>query len=131
MVEASPLTRELLAGFERGPDGIVLFVQTAKPADYGRHAPTVLRHLEASDENAVTLFRRSAAHVDAALDAVCKDGIDQVALLGGLAPFYPKWLAARHQVRLVPARADALTGAVELAAKLAAHGDHGASRAKR
>ena len=131
VVEASPLTRELLDAFKGGPDGIVLFVQTAKPADYGRHAPTVLHHLEAGDANAKTLFQRSAAHVDSALDAVCAPGIDQVALLGGLAPFYPKWLAKRHQVRLVPARADALTGAVELAAKLAIHGDHGAGRAKR
>jgi glucosamine kinase len=131
VVAASPLTHELLAGFEGGPDGIVLFVQTAKPADYGRHAPTVLRHLEAGDANARVLFERSASHVDAALDAVCEPGIEQVALLGGLAPFYPKWLAARHQARLVPARADALTGAVELAAKLAIHGAHGAGRAKR
>ena len=131
VVAASPLTRELLESFEGGPDGIVLFAQTAKPADYGRHAPTILRQLEAGDPNARALFERSASHIDAALDAVCQPGIDQVALLGGLAQFYPKWLAARHQARLVPARADALTGAVELAAKLAIHGDHGAGRAKR
>lgn len=131
VVKASPLTLELLEGFEGGPDGVVLFVQTAKPADYGRYAPTVLRHLDAGDANARMLFERAASHVDAALDAVCARGVDQVALLGGLAPFYPQWLAKRHQARLVPARADALTGAVEMAAKLAAHGAHGIAKAKR
>lgn len=131
VAKSSPLTEELLAGFTGGPDGIVLFVQTAKPADYGRHAPTVLRHLEAGDANARALFERAAAHVDAALDAVCAPGIEQVALLGGLAPFYPAWLAKRHQARLVAARADALTGAVELAAKLAKHGPDALRGAKR
>lgn len=131
VAQTSPLTQELLDGFSGGPDGIVQFVQTAKPADYGRHAPTVLRHLEAGDANARSLFQRAASHVDAALDAVCATGIEQVALLGGLAPFYPAWLARRHQARLVAARADALTGAVELAAKLAAHGPDGLRGAKR
>ncbi|MGB8817684.1 MAG: BadF/BadG/BcrA/BcrD ATPase family protein [Rhizobiaceae bacterium] len=129
--ERSPLTDELLAGFEGGPEGIVLFVQNAKPVDYGRHAPTVFRHLAAGDANAVRLIKAAAATVDAAFDALCKDGDDQIALLGGLAPFYPPWLAARHQARLAPARADALTGAVELAARLAEHGAHGAGRARR
>ena len=131
VAERSPLTDELLAQFDRGPDGIVLFAQTAKPVDYGRHAPTVLRHLENGDANAKRLFSASAKTVDAAFDALCKDGIDRIALLGGLAKFYPDYLAERHRERLVPAKADALTGAVELAAKLAIHGAHGAGRAKR
>ncbi len=131
VVDRSPLTDELLAQFERGPDGIVLFAQTAKPVDYGRHAPTVLRHLESGDANAKRLFEASARTVDAAFDALCKDGIDRIALLGGLAKFYPAYLAERHRQILVQSKADALTGAVELAAKLAANGAHGAARARR
>lgn len=131
VVEKSALTDELLGQFERGPDGIVLFAQTAKPVDYGRQAPTVLRHLESGDANAKRLFEASAKTVDAAFDALCKDGINRIALLGGLAKFYPPFLAKRHQSMLVEPKADALTGAVELAAKLAANGAHGAGRAKR
>ena len=131
VVENTTLTSELLGAFERGPDGIVLFVQTAKPADYGKFAPMVLRHLEAGDGNATRLFSAAAKTVDAAFDALCTDGVDRIALLGGLAKFYPHYLADRHRQRLVPARNDALTGAVQLAAKLAQHGAHGAGRAKR
>lgn len=131
VAEPSALTHELLGQFEKGPDGIVLFAQTAKPVDYGRHAPTVLRHLQQGDANALSLFEASAKTVDAAFDALCRDGIDRIALLGGLAKFYPPHLAERHRQRLVEPRADALTGAVELAGKLAANGAHGAARARR
>ena len=127
----SALTDEILGQFERGPDGIVLFVQTARPVDYGKFAPLVLNHLQKGDANAAQLFRTAAKTVDAALDALCKNGVERVALLGGLAKFYPEYLAGRHQRRLVPAKNDALTGAVQLAAKLAAHGAHGAGRAIR
>lgn len=131
VVEKTALTDDILSQFERGPDGIVLFVQTAKPVDYGRFAPLVLRHLENGDTNAERLFTSAAKTVDAAFDALCKDGIDRISLLGGLAKFYPSYLAQRHRQILVEPKADALTGAVELAAKLAAHGAHGAGRAKR
>jgi glucosamine kinase len=131
VAQNSPLTNEILGQFEGGPEGMVLFVQTAKPADYGKFAPLVLRHLGSGDENAKRLFSAAAKTVDAAFDALCKDGIDRIALLGGLAEFYPDFLAVRHRIKLVPPRNDALTGAVQLAAKLAVHGAHGAGRATR
>ncbi len=131
VAEKSALTNEILGKFERGPDGIVLFVQTAKPADYGKFAPLVLSHLQSGDTNAKRLFSAAARTVDAALDALCNDGVERIALLGGLAKFYPDYLAERHRQQLVPAKNDALTGAVQLAAKLAAHGAHGAGRATR
>jgi glucosamine kinase len=131
VAKQTALTDEILGQFERGPEGIVLFAQTAKPADYGRFAPLVLRQLGAGDETAKQLFSAAAKTVDAAFDTLCMDGIDRIALLGGLARFYPDYLAERHRRRLVPPIADALTGAVELAAKLAANGAHGAGRATR
>ncbi len=131
VAETSALTDEILGMFERGPDGIVLFVQTAKPVDYGKFAPLVMRHLQDGDANARQLLGAAAKTVDAAFDALDKDGVERIALLGGLAKFYPDHLAERHRQRLVPPKNDALTGAVQLAAKLAANGAHGAGRAKR
>ncbi len=131
VAKKSALTDDILGKFERGPDGIVLFVQTAKPVDYGKFAPLVLNHLQGGDANALRLFGKAAKTVDAAFDALCADGVERIALLGGLAKFYPDYLAQRHRKRLVPAKNDALTGAVQLAAKLALHGAHGAGRATR
>jgi glucosamine kinase len=102
------------------PENLVLFVQTATPSDYGAFARIVIQHLGEEDAHAKRLFGESASAVDAAFDALnLKDG-DKIALLGGLSSFFPSHLAKRHQERLIAPKADALMGAVALAAKLAA-----------
>ncbi len=116
----SALTRALLAEFENNPDTIVLFAKAATAADYGRFAPLIIGHLSEQDQTAKTLFQSAAQSVDAAFDALNLAVDDQIALLGGLALHYPAFLAPRHVARLVQPKADALTGAVELASKLAA-----------
>ncbi|WP_374730702.1 hypothetical protein [Aliirhizobium terrae] len=60
-----------------------------------------------------------AAGIDEALDAVnaVTGAKGKLCLLGGLANLYPPYLAERHRTRLSAPRADALTGAVELAVK--------------
>lgn len=118
------LTRALLAEFDNSLDSLVLFAKTATASDYGRFAPKIVSHLSEQDQTAKTLFQSAAQTVDAAFDALNLAVDDQIALLGGLAPHYPPFLAKRHVTRLVEPRADALTGAVELAGKLAAGTHH-------
>ena len=112
------LTRALLAQFENNPDNVVLFAKSAQAADYGQFAPIIISHLAPHDQTALQLFKAAAHAVDAAFDALNLETGDQIALLGGLAPHYPAFLAPRNAARLVTPKADALTGAIELASKL-------------
>lgn len=113
------LTEAIMVEFSGDPDNLVLYAKTAKPVDYGRFAPFVVSHAEQGDTGARSLLAEQATYVDAAFDVLCNDDVHQIALLGGLAKHMPPYLAERHRQRLITPRADALTGAVELAGKLA------------
>jgi glucosamine kinase len=113
------LTQALLAEFNNNPDNLVLFAKSATATDYGRFAPLIVRHLTQHDQTAHQLLKAAAKSVDEAFDALNLEDGDHIALLGGLAPHYPTFLAPRHAARLMQPRADALTGALELASKLA------------
>lgn len=118
MVMHTPLTKDLIGQFANGARALGVFSRTATAADFGTFAPTIVKHLECGDRHAIVLFQRTAAFIDAAFDALELKKDDQIALIGGLAHAYPNYLAQRHVDRLVPPRADALTGAIALAMKL-------------
>jgi glucosamine kinase len=113
------LTQEVLAEFDNNPELIVDFARLAKPGDFGRYTPKVFTHATVGDEAALRILRTGATGIDEALDAVhaATGGSGKLCLLGGLAPLYPPYLAERHRSRLSEPRADALSGAVELALK--------------
>ena len=113
---ATPLTAALLEEFHNEPPKMVAFSQRAKPGDFGRFAPRVFEFASQGDETALKILRQSAAWVDAALDRVAEiTHGGRLCLLGGLAELYPPYLSRRHRDRLVPAAADALSGAIALA----------------
>ncbi len=115
----SPLTDAILAEFDGNPERIVDFARLAKPGDFGRYTPKVFEFASRGDKTALRILATGACGIDEALDAVeaITGGQGRLCLLGGLAPLYPPYLADRHQARLSAPRADALTGAVELAVK--------------
>lgn len=117
IIAASPLTERLIAEFGGAPGPMVEFARTATPGDFGRFAPAVFAAAEEGDPNALDIVAKAAASVDSALDRIVDDGVDRIALLGGLAPLYPAYLAARHRPRLVPPLGNALSGAVALATR--------------
>jgi glucosamine kinase len=113
---ATPMTSALLEEFDNQPPKTVAFSQRAKPGDYGRFAPRVFEFAAQGDEAASRILKQSATWVDATLDRVSElTNGGRLCLLGGLAELYPPYLAKRHRDRLVPAAADALTGAIALA----------------
>jgi glucosamine kinase len=119
----SAVTDAVLEEFKHDPRAIVEFARLSKPGDFGRYAPLVFEHARAGDPQAVAIVEAGARLVSESLDAIMAlAGAQQLCLLGGLAPLYPQWLAERHRSILVEARADALTGAVALAAKRFAEG---------
>lgn len=114
--EASAVTDSVLAEFNNDPRDLVDFARLAKPGEFGRYAPRVFDHAERGDPVALRLLKAAATTVDEALDVVVARGSRTICLLGGLAALYRRWLAERHQPLFVEAEADALTGAVALAA---------------
>ena len=117
IIEASPLTDRLMAEFGGLPGPMVEFARGAAPGDFGRFAPLVFAAAESGDPVGLDIVRRAAASVDLAFDRIAADGADRIALLGGLAPFYPPYLAERHRPRLVAPIDNALAGAVALAGR--------------
>ncbi len=115
----SPFTDAVLALFDRDPDQIVLFARSASPGDYARHARLVLEHAERGDPVAMAILAASLERIDAMAEAAFARGAPALCLLGGLGPVLAPKLAARHQARIVPPEADAVSGAVALAV---AHG---------
>ncbi len=114
----SSLTDAILDEFKHDPRGIVEFARLSKPGDFGRYAPLVFTHAKDGDAQAIAIVTAGAASVNESLDAIMAlAGAPRLCLLGGLAPLYPQWLSAHHRAILVEAEADALTGAVALAAK--------------
>ncbi len=114
--EVSAVTDSVLSEFNNDPRDVVDFARLAKPGEFGRYAPRVFDHAEHGDPVALRLIKAAATTVDEALDVVVSRGSRTICLLGGLAPLYRRWLAERHQPLFVEAEADALTGAVALAA---------------
>ncbi len=111
------VTQAVLTEFKGDPRNIVEFARLSKPGDFGRFAPLVFDHARNGDPRAIALVEASAATVNEALDAISAlSGAPRLCLLGGLAPLYPQWLAERHRAILMDAQADAMTGAVALAA---------------
>lgn len=114
----SPVTDAVIEEFKHDPRGIVEFARLSKPGDFGRFAPLLFDHAREGDAQAIAIVKTGATAVNESLDAIMAlAGAPRLCLLGGLAPLYPQWLSEKHRSILVEAEADALTGAVALAAK--------------
>ncbi|KQS81404.1 N-acetylglucosamine kinase [Rhizobium sp. Leaf384] len=112
---SSPLTEAVLAEFGHSPEAIIAFAHGARPADYGRYAPSIFSAAAAHDPVAIDLIRAAAYRIDQTLDAIIARGVTTLCLVGGLAPLYRPWLAERGDNVFAEPLADALTGAVALA----------------
>ena len=114
----SPVTNAVIEEFKNDPRGIVEFARLSKPGDFGRFAPLLFDHAKQGDAQAIAIVETGATAVNESLDAIMAlAGAPRLCLLGGLAPLYPQWLSEKHRSILIEAEADALTGAVALAAK--------------
>ena len=111
----SPLTRLIMSEFDDNPVKLVNFAQNEKPGGFARFAPMVFEYAERGDVVASALVRGAVAHVDAALAAVTWPGCKTLCLLGGLSHLYQTRIDKQFQAILKPPKADAVTGAIELA----------------
>lgn len=108
-VPLTPLLSALMA--ERGgPDGIVAFAQSARPADLATLAPAVVT---SDDPAAQAVMTAADAHVAAAISLLQGDSPLPVVFLGGLGPVFAQRLAGRWAIR--QSLGSALDGALWLA----------------
>lgn len=131
VVPHTALTQAILAHFDNVPENLTLFAQAAKPVDYGKFAPLIFECAAKGDSNACFIVKLAAQNIDASLDAIITGDIKRVALLGGLAKLFAPFLSAKNQALLVEPKANALQGAVDLARKLAVHGQPQSGSRKR
>ncbi len=116
--QRTPLSNALLDHFDNEPHAIVRFAHDARPNDFGRFAPMVFEYAAQNDPLAEKILKQSVETIEAALDVSMSDDQPVLSLIGGLGALYGSRLSARYQPRLRTPEADALTGAVALAAKL-------------
>lgn len=114
----TPLSNALLAHFGNEPHAIVRFAHDARPNDFGCFAPMVFDYAKQNDPLAEKILRQSVETIEAALDATMSDDQPVLSLIGGLGALYGTRLSQKYQPRLRIPQADALAGAVALAAKL-------------
>jgi glucosamine kinase len=131
VVPHTELTHAILARFDNVPENLTLFAQTAKPVDYGKFAPLIFECAANKDANAQAIIKQATQNVDASLDAIVAGGIERIALLGGLAKLFAPCLSGQNRAMLVEPKANALQGAVDLARKLATHGQTKSGGPKR
>ncbi len=114
-IEWTALLRHVFADFEEDPNAIVRWMSAAKPRDFGTLAPLAVEYASRNDPAGCDLMRLAAEHVEAMANRLHALGARRLTLSGGLASSVEPWLSAETRSWLVPAAADALSGAVQLA----------------
>ena len=116
----TPLLRGVSAEFGADPHAIVHWMGTARPRDFGRLAPLVVEHAAGDDPAAVEIMRAAGGHIDGIAARLIGQGVERLALMGGLAAAIEPWLVRATRARLVTPAGDALDGALRLARGLVA-----------
>lgn len=114
-IEATGLTREVMAQFGNDPFEVVAWMDRATATDYATLAPLVMRHAGLADPLAQHIVRDAAQAIETLVRRLIACGAPRLALLGGLASLMQPWLAADVQRRLSPPEGDAVDGALLLA----------------
>lgn len=114
----SPLTRSVLKRFGGNPRGLVAFVQTATPMDYGSFAPELIEAYYEGDTVAVEVIDAAVSSLHHTLDVLNTKATGALYMLGGLGAVYTKLLHPEYRALCTPPKGNASDGAVALAQKL-------------
>ncbi|NKW71496.1 N-acetylglucosamine kinase [Rhodobacteraceae bacterium R_SAG10] len=115
LLEHSPLTREILDRFGGTPSGLVSFVQSASPMEFGRFVPGLIEAFENDDAVARTLISAAVAALHKTLGSLDARASGALYMLGGLGPFYQKQLDPDFRNLCKKPAGDALAGGISLA----------------
>ena len=113
----SRLTNAIMESFGNNPHRIVQFAHSASPSDFGTFAPMVFDYALDNDAVALALLQKSVTQIEEGLDAIMSSDQTRLSLLGGLGALYETRLSPHYRAKLQKPLNDALTGAVQLAAR--------------
>jgi glucosamine kinase len=113
------LTRAVMARFGNDPFELVAWMDDATATDFARFAPLTMDCAEDGDPLARRIVDRAATEIGGLVQRLIECGAPHVALLGGLAPRLELWLSEHIRSRIVPAKGDAIDGALCVARALA------------
>lgn len=116
------LLHAVFGEFNSDPHGIVRWMSAARPREFAGLAPLVVQHALKDDPTGREQMQLAGGHIDALAERLGAIGVRRWALTGGLSSSMGPWLSPQTMGRLVPAAADALTGAVWLAREEARSG---------
>ena len=112
---ASALTRALMNRFSDDPRAVTHWASEARGGDYGALAPLVFEHAAQGDPVALPIIKMAARSILDLYAALERRGAERVALVGGLAEPLRPWIALEGPDPFVPARFDAVDGAILMA----------------
>ncbi len=118
IIAHSPLTRSILKRFGGTPQGLVAFVQTATPMDYGSFAPDLIEAYYCGDAVAVEILDTAVSSLHHTLGILNTKATGTLYMLGGLGPVYTKLLRSEYQALCRPPKGAGVDGAFSLAQQL-------------
>ncbi len=110
-----PLTEHILRQFDDDPRKLSEFARTAKPKDFSEFMPVILIYARQQSRLALDIVEEGTTYVASALRLLSDGGKLPIALLGGLSHAYDAFLPSDLKQFFVPARNDALRGALAMA----------------
>lgn len=117
LADVSPLTIAIFDRLGGSAAALSTFGKAARPADWAALAPLVFRHAEGGDPVAEAIVAAATSEIEALIGRLAAEGIGRVAMMGGLAASYRRFLAPRFAHLLADPLGDALDGAIGLARK--------------
>jgi glucosamine kinase len=113
----SDLTETLLKHFG-GAAQITEFGRKASPSEYAALAPMVLAAASEGDMMGLEIFGNASDYIAKAIETVSYDKKLPITLIGGLSTGFGPFLPESLKARLVPAKGNALDGALRMAVGL-------------
>ncbi|MDG4721660.1 MULTISPECIES: BadF/BadG/BcrA/BcrD ATPase family protein [Thalassospira] len=115
LAEKTDLTVAVMEKFENNPENIVVFAEKARPSDYGAFCPLVFEAEETGDQTATAIVNFAVNANLTILRRLVAFGAPHLTLMGGLADQMAKRMPVDIANLLVPAKYDAMHGAILLA----------------
>lgn len=112
VIETSPLTTEILNGFDGDPKALVAFAATATPYEYGQFAPALVAALAVQDPVATSIFDDATGRLVRFLETINALDLGHLCMLGGLGSTYRKLLPPQYLEICVEPAGGPLDGAI-------------------
>ncbi|MGE9551941.1 BadF/BadG/BcrA/BcrD ATPase family protein [Erwinia amylovora] len=115
LIPGTALTERVMGYFSHTPDRLLSWSKGATPGDWGQFSPWAFEAAQAQDPLAEALIAENASEIVVMAQALIRSSHGPLALMGGLAAPILPWLPHLIREQIVPAREDALSGALQLA----------------